>query len=549
MPNGFGETPKGLSSQVMNVAAVLTLAGGLIVPRYQRPYTWSDREVRQLIQDLWAAFERDVPFYFVGQIVLVQSECGRLEISDGQQRLTTLTMLFAYVRDRIPARAALYQALIMDGDKPRLIVREDNFFQGYVQAPGKMAAMAVHTETGVESKDTLCGAAQTIDYELGGINNEKLDAFMSYVARACTLNVVHAADRGCAQTVFTTLNMRGSPLSGADMLKSDLIENSGLDEEKANRAANQWQTIEDMFERSDFAHLLELTPFLLTGERMISPNDLGAFRNAVNKAGGVEKFLFEQLPGYARALRTIFTGSVDVGPASADVNRRIKLMKQVEQWDWAPAAIAFLSGHAHEHESAAIFFRALDCFTFACELGVIDNRAYERRYADAAKYCGDDRALKALGLTEVEFRKLIATLARSRKRDRQRRLLLIRMEAAMPNGQVLQMTDDVTVEHILPRGAGSAWWNARFPDPKLREELANLLGNLILITQAQNTEADIKSYPEKRKIYFHGPGAPIHQLTRDIEQIEEWTLSAIEERHEKLVSILCHDWGLGRGVQ
>jgi hypothetical protein len=226
------------------------------------------------------------------------------------------------------------------------------------------------------------------------------------------------------------------------------------------------------------------------------------------------------------------------------------MMKQVEEWDWAPAAIAFLAEHSGEHERARRFFQALDRFTFACELSVIDNRVQESRYARAVKNVGDDRMLYgpkgALELTDGEYMKFIETLNRSRKRDRQRRLLMIRLEAAMPGGYLLQMTDDVTVEHILPR-AGGVWWNERFPDPGMRTEASNLLGNLVLITYGQNSTAGTKSYAEKRKVMFNTPGAPIYALTRDIASIEDWTMQAIERRHENLVRILCEDWGLIRG--
>ena len=116
----------------------------------------------------------------------------------------------------------------------------------------------------------------------------------------------------------------------------------------------------------------------------------------------------------------------------------------------------------------------------------------------------------------------------------------------MPNGHLLTMTDDVTVEHVLPKG-GSPWWNQLFPDSALRLELAHLLGNLVLITYEQNKDADNKPYPKKREVYFNSPNAPIHAVTKDLGSIEEWTLQAIEDRHERLVRILCEDWGLVRG--
>lgn len=546
----FGNTPMGLSSQILNLGSVLTRKPDLKVPRYQRPYTWTDSEVRELIQDLQDASARGAPFYFIGQIVLVKNN-GKLEISDGQQRLATLTMLFAYARDRLPGRAKFYQSLIMDGDKPRLILRDEdaNYFLGKVQEPGHMAALSREPDTGIESRDLFKLAARTIESVLAKMDKDRdLDNFMSYVARACTLNVVDADERGCAQTVFHTLNKRGSPLSSADIIKSDLLENSRLSNAEADAAARKWEETEALFERDDFAKLLYMMPFLLTGEEVRSPGDLGSFRSAVDNAGGVYKFLFEQLPRYALALRSIFAGAVNVGAASADVNRRIALMKQVEKWNWAPAAIAFLAEHSHEPERARRFFQALDRFTFACELSAIDNRTRERRYALAVQKVADDRALYSeagLGLSAAESDSLIYTLNRSRKRDRQRRLLMMRLEAAMPGGNILSMTDDVTVEHVLPK-SGSSWWNERFPDPALRAELAHLLGNLVLITYEQNKEADNKPFDKKKKVYFETPNAPIHKLTDDIRNVQEWTLHAIEERHEKLVGILCADWGVHR---
>jgi hypothetical protein len=115
----------------------------------------------------------------------------------------------------------------------------------------------------------------------------------------------------------------------------------------------------------------------------------------------------------------------------------------------------------------------------------------------------------------------------------------------MPNGSILQMTSDATVEHILPKAGGAAW-EMLFPDKAMRAEAANLLGNLTLLTEAQNTACGAKGYADKRKIFFNTPNAPIHALTRDLVGIEDWTMRAIEERHERLVRILCEDWGLIR---
>lgn len=72
-----------------------------VIPEYQRPYAWGTEESLQLLADLVGALERDTDEpYFLGSIVLVKApNAVRAEVIDGQQRLTTLTLLLAILRD------------------------------------------------------------------------------------------------------------------------------------------------------------------------------------------------------------------------------------------------------------------------------------------------------------------------------------------------------------------------------------------------------------------------------------------------------------------
>lgn len=546
---GFGETPLGLVSNIYNLAIVLTREGGLRVPRYQRAYTWTDHEVRKLIQDLWRAFQRRASFYFIGQIVLVKNDHGKFEITDGQQRLATLTMIVAYVRDRLPGRAAHFQQLIMNGENVRLELRKQEraFFRGHVQEPGQMHNLARQEKEQAETRDLLIDAAATIASELESVTDRELDGFMSYVARCCTLNVVDASERGCAQTVFDALNMISSPLSGADIIKSDLLENSDLTEEEAEAAALVWEEHESQFKREEFANLLEWMPFLLTGEQLIAPGDLAAFRGAIHRAGGIKHFLNDALPRYANALRDIFNCSVEVGSASDDVNRRLHVMKELPRWHWAPPAIAFLANHAHEHKRAGRFFRGLDRLAFANEINATDKRRQDKRYAEIVRNVHDDKALygpgKPLELTPRERNLFIDQLDRPRPRDHMRRLLVFRIEAALPGGHLLTIRDNATIEHIMPAKGGHEWEQI-CPNKGERTKLANLLGNFTLLTQKQNEKAGNQGFAAKREIYFKTPGAPIHKLTEDIAEVKQWTREDIERRHDRLMNVLCRDWGL-----
>ena len=172
------------------------------------------------------------------------------------------------------------------------------------------------------------------------------------------------------------------------------------------------------------------------------------------------------------------------------INSRIKMMMQLEEWHWAPAALSFLAEHADAPERAKRFFQYLERFAFACELGVIENRVRERRFADAARMQAEDFETvfseRVLDLSDSERLKFIEQLNRSRQKDKSRRLLAIRLEAAMPGGSILSLREDATVEHVLPKNGGPAW-TSTFPDPVLRKDAAHLLGNLVLVTLGKTT--------------------------------------------------------------
>ena len=64
-----------------------------IIPIYQRNYAWEDKEISLLIQDLGNACQKAKDNYYIGSLVVYKRENGDFEVIDGQQRLTTLTLI------------------------------------------------------------------------------------------------------------------------------------------------------------------------------------------------------------------------------------------------------------------------------------------------------------------------------------------------------------------------------------------------------------------------------------------------------------------------
>jgi hypothetical protein len=552
----FGVAPPGLTASIANLEGVLAGPLPLRVPAYQRPYTWTQVEVSVLIEDLRLAFLREAPFYFIGHIVVVRNGRGDLEIADGQQRLATLTMLLAHVRDRLPLFAAQYQHMIQAQDMPlappRLRLREADapFFLKYVQTEGGARVPPPEDMLHTDSQELMREAIETIIQSLEPLADADLDRFARFICRNATFDVIQADERGAAATVFATMNNRGRALSGPDIMKQELLERAELPAEEAEAVARQWEALEDQLGRAAFAELIsDLMPIILTGEPVRAPGDLNVVRLAIMKHMTPAQFLRDWLPRHGDALARVRSADVTAGVHTLEVNRRIRCMLLLPETLWLAPAVAFVADRRGPWTDADLrFFIRLERLAFASFLNAVKSDRRESRFArvlqpgpGGMRFFGENRALE---LTPGERADLIARLEASFTRDSGRRkTMVLRLNAALPDGIALCFEDGVSVEHVLPLKPG-ADWHDDFPDPVERKRCASLMGNFVLLTHEQNRRAANKPYAVKREIYFDSAfGAP-HALTKDIAGIERWTPAVIAARQTRMMQALKADWEL-----
>src|SRR5258708_5209989 len=89
----------GIDIKPLGIADILQQQA-LAVPLNQRPYKWSDDEVQKLFEDLNKAFDGG-PLYFLGTVMFMLGDKGQIEVADGQQRLATVSILVAAIRDHL----------------------------------------------------------------------------------------------------------------------------------------------------------------------------------------------------------------------------------------------------------------------------------------------------------------------------------------------------------------------------------------------------------------------------------------------------------------
>jgi hypothetical protein len=532
------------------------------VPRYQRPYSWPEELVEKLVQDLLNAWERNGNYYYIGTMVLVGSQRrNEWRVADGQQRLATMTMIFAFMRDKLCERGEFLQIMIKenptdDHGRLRLRPKDDEFFYEFVQLQGHFHELCGRDKVEEDhSQARMCGAADMIVGALGHMNDAELEDFAKFMCRAALFTVTYAHEPGGAALVFATVNS-GLELSHADLLKFALLETAAMHEREKEAAAVTWEELETQLGREEFGELLKLVPIMITGERLRAPGDLAAFAQALSKRTSVENFLRDWLPRHGEALIAIRNG-LQGGAHAVEINRRIACLKQLKDQNWLPVAVSFLAEHAGEHERLIRFFRGVDLIAFGTLLGALRPEAREKRWKRALAAKGEEGKLYhpktgPLCLHEFDDRmsererflqRLGEPFKRDHKKDAEKRaLLLIRINACLGGGDVLEREPgELTVEHILPsRGGGEGWLGFT---PEQRAIYPHLIGNWTLITRKQNELCGAKPYAAKKDIYFR-PEFPLHAITEMLADADEWGPREIDLRGQFFQRMLFQDWGI-----
>lgn len=223
----------GNDGALLDLKLVGDLNGQFYVPRYQRGYRWGTVEVGRLLNDIWDSKGKD---YSLQPVVVKQRSASEWELVDGQQRLTTLYLIFLYMQ-----REGLQNA-------------GPTYTMAYETRPGSQSYLQ---ELDPEIRDTnidyfhIFGAYECIRawFEAHGPRRQHVaNKFYGYLFDSVRVIWYEAPNELDSTTLFTRLNVGRIPLTDAELVKALLLSRSrGGDTGKTDRAhevAAQWDGIE-----------------------------------------------------------------------------------------------------------------------------------------------------------------------------------------------------------------------------------------------------------------------------------------------------------------
>jgi hypothetical protein len=502
------------------------------IPSYQRPYSWGVDQAGELFSDLLTASEGftaggqapkgGVTPYFLGSIVLIKGEQEPdADVIDGQQRLTTLSLLLSALRvsfDEFESKSTFAKFLLEKGntivgtlDRCRLKLRDRDheFYEENILRPDDLSNLPKLVNDSLpDPQRKLCENTALLIEKVAKLDPTRRADLAAYLLQHTYLVVVSTPDLDSAFRIFSVLNDRGLDLSAADILKAEIVGKiTGPDRDKYVKA---WEDAEEDLGIERFSELFSHIRMIF-GRNKLRKTVLEGVRESVPLIKQPRQFIDEELIPSAEAYEIILNQSYESNDREADkrINRLLGLLARMDDTDWIPPAIRFLKQNPGNPGETERFFADLERLAMVMWLLRYDvNQRIKRHGEILAEIDAKNPFASALQLTAEERSSAMEVLngdIYTLSPPVKRKVILLRLDELLSSGEATYDQPLITIEHVLPQTPDSTsewcqWW----PEEKERKGNVHRLGNLALLNRKQNSAAKNWEFSQKKTKYFLG---------------------------------------------
>lgn len=504
------------------------------IPVFQRNYEWDKDQCEQLFKDLTVAAQTNTD-HFIGAIVYVTETGNKMShiyrIIDGQQRLTSLTLLLK----------ALSDADEQDRDE----IEEEYLTNKYLDDNNHLKLKPV--EHDYEAFDSVMNNMTDFDKPSKVIDNYKFfrkliedsDIGSDELYEAMNhFNMVYIELSGDSneenpQVIFESLNSTGVSLSPSDLVRNFLLMK--LDSQQQEELYKKyWVKIERMFATPTFAEFIR--------HYLVVKTHISVKKNSVY-SGYKDYFVSNQLSSND-ALADLFKFAnyydqiLNHNSNDYEFNRimeHINVMDSKVVYPYLMLLMDLVNSKQIDQKEANELAHILESYLFrikVCKLATNRLNKVVVGLCDLSKEDGNLK-LRLLRLLKSSFpddRKLLDSLIEVdlyHQRNHMAKLSLIILEEHRTRETI--NFDDAQVEHIMPQRLNAEWRLQVANADKVKEQYGGILGNLTLTKY--NQEMSNKPYSEKKEFYKDSNVS----LTREVaETYDKWGKNAIIDRTEKL---------------
>lgn len=541
-----------------------------VIPIYQRTYSWTERECRQLWDDIMRTGSNEaISAHFVGSIVyiekgLYQVSSASLLVIDGQQRLTTVTLLIAALANALD-KLAEGQREPVDGFSPRKL---RNYYLLNPEEEGERRYKLILSQTDRGSLIAIAGnSKQPRDPSLRVKENFAL--FESWIAgckgdlmavcrglaKLVVVDISLNRDQDNPQLIFESMNSTGRELTQADLIRNFIL--MGLEPGlQTSLYEHYWRPMEVDFGQAAYGtHFDSFMRHYLTVKTGEIPNvrevyeAFKAYARLPDVAKAGVAVLVADIQTYARYFCAMALGE----EPGADLKQAFNDLRELKVDVAYPLLLELYHDYASTILPRADFvaaIRLVESYVFRRAICAIPTNSMNKTFATFTKALKKDRYLESIQAhllalpsyrrfpSDDEFRRDLQT--RDLYNFPRRSYWLRRLENHGRKERVL--VDEYTIEHILPQNENlsAAWKTALGPEwERVQKTWLHTLGNLTLT--GYNSEYSDRLFAEKRDMKGGFKESPL-KLNAGLGQLTQWNEDAIKARAERLSEMAVKVW-------
>jgi hypothetical protein len=535
------------------------------IPAYQRPYSWTTEQAEELLDDLLRASRESAPDdpdpYFLGSVVLAKEEGDpHAKVIDGQQRLTTLTLLLAVLAERLPDGAELHEYILQKAGKfsgakevTRLTLRPKDapFFREYVQQPGGITNLLTLDPVQLpnDAQRNLHANANLYEQRLAAESEVAAEHLAAYLLQHCFLIVVSTPDSDSAFQIFAVLNDRGLDLTFSDILKNELI--GAISDDAGQEAATKaWEDAEEALGREVFGDLFSHLRMIYARSKQRHTLRREFREHVKPHIENPRLFIDDVVVPYADHLAVLVDRSWQSTNHAADINRAIGWLQRLDNFDWMPPAMRVLAENQADAETIRDLLWRLERLAASMFIRRRGINPRIDRYAQVLEAIDRGEDLlepgSPLDLTDAEKAETLDKLdGPIYPLSRPVKYVLLRLDSILSSGEATYEHRTISVEHVLPQSPkpGSVWVQT-FDEPE-RDHWTHRIANLVLLDRRKNSQASNYDFEDKKVKYFATDDltSPF-PLTTQVLARSGWTPAVLQERQQLLLNKLADAWDL-----
>lgn len=529
-----------------------------IIPIYQRTYSWTEKQCRQLWNDvLRAGNSDDIAVHFIGSIVYVEQGLSQvthqapLLVIDGQQRLTSLTLLIEALARALGEDEPVdgFSAMkLREYYLTNRLEKEDRYFKLLLSQTDNASLKAIIKRTEAPKEPSL-RVQENFELFNSLLKEQKgnLAAVCRGMSKLVVVDVALSRDQDNPQLIFESMNSTGKELSQADLIRNFVL--MGLEPALQTRLyEDYWRPMEQEFGQLAYGDWFDtfMRHYLIvrTGEIPRESDVYDAFKDYA-RTRPVSEDGTEALVKEIRAFARYFCAMALGNEQDPLLSRAFHDLRELKVDVAYPFLLELYHDYAAGSLSAADFaaaVRLVEAYVFRRAICAIPTNSMNKTFATFGKALKKDRYLESIQAQflllpsyrrfpdDREFR--VGLHVRDLYHFRSRVYWLRRLENHGRKEPV--PVDEYTIEHILPQNEklSTAWQQTLGPEWQyVRDTYLHTLGNLTLT--GYNSEYSDRPFAEKRDIEGGFRDSPL-RLNAGLGQLQTWDETAIQQRAHRL---------------